>query len=70
MAQSLLQFIRYKITVVGPSLETLRYKVVCKALKLAIAVLHLVVLGVEDHRLLNLFNVALVQYILTDRKLF
>ncbi len=70
MAQSLLQFIRYEITVVGPALETLRYKVVRKALKLAIAVLHLVVLSVEDHRLLNLFNVALVQDILADGKLF
>ena len=64
MAESLLQFIRHEITVVGPTLETLRNKVVSKALKLAIAVLHLVVLGVEDHRLLYLFHVALVKDIL------
>lgn len=54
---------------VSPSLERLRDQVMSKAFELAIAVLHLIVLGVKDHRLLDLLNVALIQYVLANRQL-
>jgi hypothetical protein len=41
-----------------------------KAFELAVAVFHLVVLGVEDHALLDLVTVCLRQDVFSDRQLF
>lgn len=70
VAQSLLQLIGDEVTVVGPPLETLGNQIVCEPFELAITVFHLVVLCVEDHRLLDLLYVSLVQNVFPDRQLF
>ena len=70
MLQSLFKFVSYEVAVIGPSLKTFSNQVVRKSFKFAIAVFHLIVLSVEDHRLLNLFDISLVKDVFTNAQLF
>ena len=67
--QAFIQLVRHKVGLISPPLQTLRNQVVSKALELLVGVLHLVVLRVEQHRLLYLLNVALVQNVFADTQL-
>lgn len=66
LAQAFGELVSHELRVAGPPFQRLGNKVVGKALELLVAVLHLVVLGIEDHRLLNVFDVALRELVLAD----
>ena len=59
--QPLLKFVIDEVGLVSPAFETLSNKVVRETFELFVRCLHLVVLCVEEHRLLDLVNITLVQ---------
>lgn len=68
-AQSLVKLVLDELCIRRPLLETLGNQGVRKTVELAVAGLHLVVLRIEDDRLLDLLHVDRVEHVLTDRKL-
>ena len=68
-AQLLLELLLDKLAPLGPSAQTLRYYVVRESLKFAIRHLHLVVLSVENHRLLDLLYARRFQFIVSNTQL-
>lgn len=68
----LLQLLRHERRSRGPLLQIFSNKIVCKAFSFIFLVilLDLVVIGVEDYRQLDCFDVLLVDLVLTDAQLF
>ena len=64
--QAFIELVCHKVGLVSPPFQTFGDQVVSEAFKLLIGVLHLVVLRVEQHRLLDLLYVTLVQNVLAD----
>ena len=68
--QSLFELILDELALLGPFLKTFCDEVVGKLVEFSIGLFHLVVLGVEDDTLLNLLDILLLEFVVTDRKLF
>ena len=59
-----------ELALLGPFLKTFGDEVVGKLVEFSVGLFHLVVLGVEDDTLLNLLDILLLKFIVTNRKLF
>ena len=68
--ESLLKLCSDEGALLSPSLQGFRNEFRGKGIELLVGLLHLVVLGVKYHTLLDLLDILLVQAVLTDGELF
>ena len=54
----------------SPLLETLSNQIVRKPFKLTIGLLHLIILSIENNRLLNLFHILYIQFVVSNGQFF